>query len=116
MVGIHRLIGTLPLAVHPDPQRALVVGLGGGVTAGALSDDPELQVDVIELSPEVVEGAEWLAAVNGDVTNRPNVDIRVDDGRNYLLTTDRRYDVITADLIQPEQLAPANSGRRSTGS
>ncbi len=102
MVGYHSLIGTLPLAVHPDPQRALVVGLGGGVTAGALSEDPELQVDVIELSPEVVEGAGWLAAVNGDVTNRPNVDIRVDDGRNYLLTTDRRYDVITADLIQPE--------------
>ncbi len=102
MVGYHRLIGTLPLAVHADPQTALVVGLGGGVTAGALSDDPDLQVDVIELSPEVVEGADWLAVVNGDVTNRPNVDIRIDDGRNYLLTTERRYDVITADLIQPE--------------
>lgn len=102
MVGYHRLIGTLPLAVHPEPQRALVIGLGGGVTAGALSADPALRVDVIELSPEVVEGAEWLAAVNGDVTTRPNVDIRIDDGRNYLLTTERRYDVITADLIQPE--------------
>ena len=101
MVGYHRLIGTLALAVHADPQRALVVGLGGGVTAGALSDDPGLQVDVIELSPEVVEGAEWLADVNGDVTDRANVDVRIDDGRNYLLTTERRYDLITADLIQP---------------
>ena len=54
------------------------------------------------MSPEVVEGADWLADVNGDVTNRTNVDVRVDDGRNYLLTTDRRYDVITADLIQPQ--------------
>ena len=72
------------------------------MTAGALSDDPGLEVDIVELSPEVVDGAEWLAAVNGDVTDRPNVDIRVDDGRNYLLTTDRRYDVITADLILPE--------------
>ena len=101
MVDVHRLIGTLPLAVHPDPRRALVVGLGGGVTAGALSDDPRLTVDVVELSPEVVDGAGWLADVNGDVTNRTNVDVRVDDGRNYLLTSDRRYDVITADLIQP---------------
>ena len=63
---------------------------------------PSCRSTSIELSPEVVEGAEWLAAVNGDVTNRPNVDVRVDDGRNFLLTTDRRYDVITADLIQPE--------------
>jgi spermidine synthase len=56
---------------------------------------------VIELSPQVVEGAEWLATVNGDVTNRANVDVRIDDGRNYLLTAERRYDLITADLIQP---------------
>ena len=66
------------------------------------SDDPGLAVDIVELSPEVVEGAEWLASVNGGVADRPNVDIRVDDGRNYLLTTDRRYDVITADIILPE--------------
>ena len=58
MVTVHRLIGTLPLAVHPDPRRGLVVGLGGGVTAGALSDDPGLEVDIVELSPEVVDGAE----------------------------------------------------------
>lgn len=101
MVAYHRLIGTLPLAVHADPHRALVIGLGGGVTPGALSDDPTLAVDIVELSSEVVEGATWLAAVNGGVTERPNVDVRVDDGRNYLLTTDERYDVITADLIQP---------------
>jgi spermidine synthase len=102
MVNYHRLIGTLPLAVHPDPQRGLVVGLGGGVTPGALSDDPGLRVDVVELSPQVVEGATFLADVNGDINERINVDIRVDDGRNFLLTTDERYDVITADLIQPQ--------------
>jgi spermidine synthase len=102
MVGYHRLIGTLPLALHGDPRRGLVVGLGGGVTAGALSEDPGLELDVVELSREVVEGATWLAAVNGAVTDRANVDIRIDDGRNFLLTTTRRYDVVTADVIQPE--------------
>lgn len=100
-VAYHRLIGALALAVHADPQRALVVGLGGGVTAGALSVDPGLEVDVVELSPEVVEGARWLADVNGDVVDRPNVEVLIDDGRNFLLTTEQRYDVITADLIQP---------------
>lgn len=102
MVAYHRLIGTLPLAVHADPRTALVVGLGGGVTAGALSDDPNLDVEVVELSPEVVEGAEWLAPVNGDVVNRANVDVHVDDGRNFLLTTEQHFDVITADLILPQ--------------
>ena len=35
------------------------------------------------------------------MVDRPNVDIEVDDGRNHLLVTDTRYDVITADVIQP---------------
>ena len=35
VVQIHREIGALALAVHPEPRRVLVIGLGGGVTAGA---------------------------------------------------------------------------------
>ncbi len=101
MVAYHRLLGTLPVAVHPDPRRALVVGLGGGVSPGALSRAPGIDVEVVELSGEVVEGAGYLADVNENVTDRPNVSIRVDDGRNHLLLTDRRYDIITADVIPP---------------
>ncbi|MGQ0805958.1 MAG: fused MFS/spermidine synthase [Actinomycetota bacterium] len=101
-VRYHSLIGSLPMTLHPDPERALVIGLGGGVTAGAVSAFPEVEVDVVEVAQEVVEGAEFLDAVNFGVVDRANVDIRVDDGRNYLLTTDERYDVITADIILPE--------------
>lgn len=101
MVGYHRLLGTLPVAVHPAPQRALVIGLGGGVSPGALRQAPGIEVDVVELSPDVVEGARLLSEANADVVDQPNVHIRVDDGRNHLLVTDDRYDVITADVIPP---------------
>lgn len=101
MVAYHRLLGTLPVAVHPDPRSALVVGLGGGVSPGAMSRAPGIGITVVELSAEVVEGARFLADANHDVVDRPNVEIRVDDGRNHLLLTDDRYDVITADVIPP---------------
>jgi spermidine synthase len=101
MVAYHRLLGALPVAVHPDPQRALVVGLGGGVSPGAMSEAPGLEVTVVELSPEVVSGAEFLDPANLGVTHKPNVSIHVDDGRNHLLVTDDRYDIITADVIPP---------------
>lgn len=101
MVAYHRLLGTLPVAVHPDPRSALVIGLGGGVSPGAMSRAPGIDITVVELSAEVVEGARFLADANHDVVDRPNVDIRVDDGRNHLLLTDERYDVITADVIPP---------------
>ena len=58
-------------------------------------------VDVVELAASVVRGARLFAAVNYGVLDRPNVRIRVDDGRNYLMLTNKRYDVVTADVIHP---------------
>jgi spermidine synthase len=107
MVNLHRLIGHLPMAIHPNPKRALVVGLGGGVTPGAVSQHDTV-VDIIELSSSVVEGARWFSHVNYAVTTRPNVRMRVDDGRNFLLSRAGQYDVITADLIQPDHAGAGN--------
>jgi hypothetical protein len=48
-----------------------------------------------------VHAADWFRHINGDVLRRPNVRLVIDDGRNYLRLTPKRYDVITADIIQP---------------
>jgi spermidine synthase len=101
MVGYHRVLGALPVAIHPDPRRALVIGLGGGVSPGAMSQAPGIDVHIVELSPEVVQGARYFDVANAGVVDRVNVRITVDDGRNHLLVTDERYDVITADIIPP---------------
>jgi spermidine synthase len=97
---VHRRIGHLPMALHPDPRTALVIGLGGGATAGAVSIHGP-SVDVVELAASVIHGASLFDRVNYGVLSRPNVRIRVDDGRNYLMLTPRRYDVVTADVIHP---------------
>lgn len=101
VVAIHREIAALGLALHPDPRQALVIGLGGGVTAGALSRDGRLAVRVVELSRAVTGASELFRHVNDDVLQRANVGLRVDDGRNFLLLNRDRYDVLTADIIQP---------------
>jgi spermidine synthase len=49
----------------------------------------------------VARAAALFAHVNYDVLTRPNVHLRIDDGRNFLQTTDRQFDVIAADIIQP---------------
>jgi spermidine synthase len=108
MVRYHRLIGHLPMLLHPDPRRALVVGLGGGATPGALTHYPGVQVECVELSPSVVGAARYFRHANDDVLNRPNLRLRVDDGRNHLLLTDQKYDVITADIIVPYHTGAGN--------
>ncbi len=101
ITNYHRLIGHLPMVLHPDPRRALVIGLGGGATGGALASHDGTTVDLVELSSAVAGGARLFADINGGVLDRPNVRSRVDDGRNFLLLRGGPYDVITADVIRP---------------
>ena len=97
----HRRIGHMPMIVHPSARTALVIGLGGGATAGAVGVHEGVDVDVVELADGVVSAARQLSSINYDVLDRPNVHLRVDDGRNFMMLTPKRYDVITADITQP---------------
>ena len=102
MVFVHRSIGHLPMLVHPEARDALVIGLGGGATAGAVALHDGVDVDVVELAGSVVRGARQLdSSINYGLFSRPNVRLHVDDGRNYMLLTRRKYDVVTADAILP---------------
>ena len=106
---VHQRIGNLPMAVHRDAREALVIGLGGGATAGALSQHTGVSVDVVELSREVAQAADrFFRGINYDVLRKPNVRLHVDDGRNYLLLTRQRYDVVTADVILPIHAGSGN--------
>jgi spermidine synthase len=101
MVRLHRQIGILPMALHPAPRSALVIGLGGGATPGAVSQYPGTSVQIVELSDSVRKAAPYFAHATYDVLSQPNVRIRVDDGRNFLALSGETFDVITADIIQP---------------
>jgi spermidine synthase len=97
---VHHRIGALPVMLHQNPTTALVVGMGGGATPGAVARF-DVDVDVVELSEAVVEGSSYFTRINFDLLKRPNVHLRVDDGRNFLMMTRKKYDVITADIILP---------------
>ncbi len=107
-VTLHRAIGLLGLGVHPSPSRILVVGMGGGATAGAASVMPGTTTQLVELSPSVIAAGAWFKSANHNVLENPQVNFRVDDGRNFLLTTTKKFDVITADLILPHLAGAGN--------
>jgi hypothetical protein len=84
-----------------------VIGLGGGATAGAAAAYPGAALDVVELSGSVLRGARYFDHVNGGVVVAPNVRMRTDDGRNFLLLASKRYDVVMADVIRPQHAGSA---------
>jgi len=108
LVQYHRRIAHTPLLVKPHASEALIVGLGAGHTAGSILQHEGTRVEVVELSDAILEGARRFSAVNYDVMNNPSLSIRMGDGRNFLLTTTHKYDLITTDTIQPLDAGSTN--------
>jgi spermidine synthase len=92
-----RLIGHLSGLLHPKPESVLVVGLGGGVSAGALTLYPEIKRIVIcEIEPRVTGATRQFAHENYSVLSNPKVEVVFDDARHFLATTRERFDIITS--------------------
>lgn len=104
------VLGHLPLLVRPDARRALVIGMGSGVTAAAVARHPVEWIDLLEISPEVLElGGRWFERVNRDVVRDPRVHVRVEDGRNFAAFHPAEpYDVIVSQPSNPWMTGVAN--------
>lgn len=99
---IQLLLGHVPLLAHPDPKKALVIGLGTGITLGSVTAHESLEeITLVEIEPAVLAAQPYYSAVNGNPLADPRLRVHIQDGRNYLKTTGERFDVITADPIHP---------------
>lgn len=94
----------LPLLLHPRPRSVFFLGLGTGITAGAALRHPIERLVAAELSPEVAEASrQYFGAFTNGLFDDPRAEVVVDDGRQYLLATDERFDVVVSDLFIPWQ-------------
>ncbi len=102
------LVGQLPVLLHPQPQSALVIGLGTGITLGAVAAAPLQEIDCVEISAEVVEASHYFARDNREALADPRVTLHIEDGRDLLQVHRRSYDVIVSQPSNPWQAGNAN--------
>jgi spermidine synthase len=96
------LQGQLPLLLHPAPKRVLHIGSATGISPSGALSFPVERVVAVELIPEVTDMARvYFAEANRHLYGDPRVESVNADGRNYLLGTRERFDVIVADLFIP---------------
>ncbi|MBE0568698.1 MAG: fused MFS/spermidine synthase, partial [Deltaproteobacteria bacterium] len=95
-------LGHLPMLLNKNPKRVFVLGTGSGMTLGATSVHPEVEEIVLaEIEPKVLGVARTFAKYNHGVLDNDKLRIVFNDGRNHLMTTKEKFDVITADPIHP---------------
>ena len=103
-----KLLAHLPLLIHPDPKRVAVVGLGSGVTAGAALTHPLERLEIIEISPEVVEASRLFDPYSGGPLSDPRARLIVGDARTHF--TLQRGDSSLYDVIISEPSNPWMAG------
>lgn len=97
------MLGHLPMLLQNNPnKRALVIGLGTGMTLGAIEQHDDLEdVVAVEIEPEMVEAASYFDDVNDHALADPRLEIVIEDARNYLLTSDKKFEVISSQPSNP---------------
>ena len=100
---LQRMLGHMTTLIPKNPESVLVIGCGAGVTAGAVSVDPNVKhltiAEIEPLVPRVV--SHYFAQHNFDVVANKKTKVVLDDARHFLLTTTQKFDAITSDPLDP---------------
>ena len=100
-VRVQKLLAHLPLLMHASPEDVLVVGFGSGSTSGTTMLHP-VRTECVELQRLETVTAQFFTDLNRNVLQEPRFKIHINDGRNFLLMTEKRYDVISRDTLPPK--------------
>ncbi len=91
----------LPLLLHPDPRSVLFLGVGTGLTASSATLDPDVEVDAVDLVPEVLEATRYFSTARAAAADPSRLHLLTADARRYVRSADKHYDVIVADNFHP---------------
>ena len=92
----------VPMAVHPNPKKVLVIGGGDGGVAQVLTLYPELeQIDIVEPDEMLVEVCREYFPDFAAGLDDPRVTIYYQNGLRFLRNCEDDYDIIINDATDP---------------
>jgi hypothetical protein len=80
----------------------MLISLGSGITAGSISGHPVTNIDCVEIVPALVKVQPYFIKYNHNVINDKRFHLTLWDGRHYVRLARKKYDLIVADLFQPD--------------
>lgn len=102
----HEMLAHVPLFLHPRPERVLVIGGGDGGTVREVLKHPEVRrVHLVEIDERVIAVSRQYLPELASSFDDPRVEIRIDDGIEYVKRHRNAYDVVLVDSSDP--LGPA---------
>jgi spermidine synthase len=100
-IATQLLLAHLPMLAKPGARDVFVLGLGAGVTAGAVLCYPVDRVAVAENCAPVTEAARLFGDWNHHVLDNPRTRLWIEDARTVLELHPQHYDVIITEPSNP---------------
>jgi spermidine synthase len=101
-VKVVKMVGHFPFFLGLDCRNVLVIGFGIGVTTSAIASHDEVEsIECVELVGGLRDAAVFYSELNNDVIEDPRLDFITGDGRHYMQSTNKSYDLISCDPTHP---------------
>ncbi|MCI6677194.1 MAG: polyamine aminopropyltransferase [Clostridiales bacterium] len=98
----HEMITHVPMAVHPNVKKVLVIGAGDGGVIRELVRYPEIeQIDLVEIDELVVEVSKKYLPKTACRLDDKRVHIYYEDGLRFVRSCEDEYDLIIVDSTDP---------------
>ncbi len=98
----HEMITHIPMAVHPNVKKVLVIGAGDGGVIRELAKYKEIElIDMVEIDPLVVEVCTKYLPKTACCFDDPRLTIHYEDGLKFVRSKHNEYDLIIVDSTDP---------------
>ncbi len=98
----HEMIVHVPMAVHPNVRRVLVIGAGDGGAVRELTRYVSIEhIDMVEIDRQVVEVCRQYLPQTACSFEDPRVYLYFEDGLKFIRSREDEYDLIIVDSTDP---------------
>ena len=100
--GTHALLAHYPILFHENPKTVVGIAFGTGQTFGTCLLYPIESIKSVEIDPEIITACKGrFTQENYGILEDPRNEVIIDDGRFFLAGTSDKFDIITAEPLQP---------------
>ena len=100
-LGTQLLMGHLPMLARPDAKTVFILGLGSGITAGAVLEYPIDRLTIAENCEPVIRAAKFFEPWNRTALTSSRTKLWCEDARTILKLSPQKYDVIITQPSNP---------------
>src|SRR5215208_7053110 len=99
LVWLKRFMDYLPFEISKDVNNTLVIGSGGGEDVLVALAGGSKKVTAVEINPLIISRAKQFGSSAGNLYERKEVELFIDDGRRFISSSDSKYDRIVIKLV-----------------